>query len=58
MKHGTFGQLEVVSAGLLNNAVLCIVTLLCYFFNPIALLYIPANGMIIASVDPVRKRGL
>ena len=53
LKRGTFGRLEIVSAGLLNNAVLCAVTVFLFVFNPLTLLYKPANGLLVASVDPV-----
>lgn len=51
--HNLFAKLEVVSAGILNNALLCLVLLICYAINPIALLYTPANGLLVIDIDPV-----
>lgn len=55
-RSAIFRQLEIVSAGILNNAVLCLFTLVvALYLNPIRLLYGAGSGegLLVTGVDSV-----
>src|SRR5699024_6125408 len=48
-------KLEVASAGLMNNIVLCAVAIVLLLFNPVALLFRSTNGLVITDIDSVTE---
>ncbi|KAJ6215412.1 hypothetical protein RDWZM_009912 [Blomia tropicalis] len=46
-----FKRLEITATGLMNNAMLCLITLTLFWANPLNLLYKQINGLMVINVD-------
>lgn len=56
LKHDLIAKMEIACAGLMSNFIICLISLFCIVFNPMAIFYTSINdGLLITSVDQVYK---
>ncbi|XP_075587595.1 membrane-bound transcription factor site-2 protease isoform X2 [Dermatophagoides farinae] len=59
LKHDLIAKMEIACAGLMSNFIICLISLFCIVFNPMAIFYTSINdGLLITSVDQSIISGL